>query len=164
MGRQWHLVGAGNRFVEITAMKPLFVPSGSWILPAKPRIFDRCVKCRLSESNTGAVVIAVQRDPSGQRQPARRTGLLFKHHRDCSIFRAFGVFNGDTNDIIMRRRNQFAKFGKVPAWIQQSRERAILDRPALNLLHFIVDHGQALAVGDHKKRNAFLILKANHYW
>src|SRR3546814_19620082 len=49
----------------------------------------------------------------------------------------------------------------VLAWIEQHRQRRIADRPALHLVHRIIDEEQRLAVADDEDRHALFVLEAD---
>src|SRR3546814_9106032 len=57
--------------------------------------------------------------------------------------------------------NDMRDLAHVLAWIEQHRQRRIADRPALHLVHRIIDEEQRLAVADDEDRHALFVLEAD---
>ncbi len=67
----------------------------------------------------------------------------------------------DRNDPWIQPGHYFGDAAHVLGRVEQHAERRIADRPALDLLHRIIDEGKRLAVADDQDRHALFILEAD---
>jgi len=90
-----------------------FSPNRSRIFPCERVFCDRAIIANIGESNGGAVVFGIERDPAIQSQSARRAGFVHEYHRDGAIFGALWVADFDTDNVISGSGQYFAKARKI---------------------------------------------------
>src|SRR3989344_6049583 len=113
------------------------------------------------EADGRPLVLRIERDPADQRQAARRGAAAGEDQRDDAIFGALGIAHLDADDIEGACRHDLAIASEVAAGIEQRAERRVANRPALNLLYLIVDHGERAAVADDQQLRVLLIFEAD---
>src|SRR5438094_7708649 len=130
------------------------------ISPAENAVGHGDIEALVRQPNSCAPALRIDDRPALQHKAARRGRRSAEGDGDRPKLRMLRI--AGANDQLLRIVLHHAGDPRqVHLRVEQDGEWRIADRPARHLLHFIIDHGQRLAVTDHQQRIALAILKAN---
>src|SRR5690554_4908686 len=125
---------------------------------------DRHAVTVVGQADGRALVLRVERHPAIEFPAPGRRRIPHQAHREGAVLWLAGILDLDAQNVGIGRRQELTVTFHIPVRIKQRAEWRIADRPALQLIHLVVDQRQRAAIRYDNHVDALLVFEANTPW